>query len=137
MNPPAVVADVEARFPRALTPHEQTMAGTLIMDAWADLQDAVADLEARLMATEPNPDDLRDKTVRVLAQAVGRVLRNPWGRKQESRSTDDAQRSWTVGDALTSGALFFTDDELDSLRSGDDETDPDPYAGKAFSVMPS
>lgn len=132
MTSPAIVANVEARFPRALTAHEKTLAATLLEDAWADLQVAIPDLVDRL--ADP---DLHKKTVRVQAQAVVRVLKNPWGRKQESRSLDDSQRSWTLDDALAAGALYFTDDELDSLRSGDKETDPNPYAGKAFSVMPS
>lgn len=132
MTSPAVVGDVEARFPRALTAHEETLAGTLLEDAWADLQDAVSDLADRL-----GDPALNRKTIRVLSQAVGRVLKNPWGRKQESRVLDDSQRSWTLDEALAAGALYFTDDELDSLRSGDEETDPNPYEGKAFSVMPS
>lgn len=138
MSSPAVLGDVESRFPRALTAHEQTQASTLLEDAWADLQDDVVDLASRLsVAPSPEVEELHRRTVRVLAQAVGRVLKNPWGRKQESRSLDDSQRSWTLDEALSSGALYFTDDELDSLRSGDEETDPNPYSGKAFSVMPS
>lgn len=130
---PATVADVAARFPRDLTARETTFGTTLLGDAWADLQDEVADLDDRLDVPEVG---LSDKAKRVLAQAVVRVLLNPYGRKQESRAIDDANRSWTLSDGLAAGELYFTDAELDSLRSGDDETDPNP-GGKAFSVIPS
>lgn len=133
MANPAIVEDVQARFPRDLTTREQALANTKLDDAWSDLQDEVPDLADRLDAAEVG---LSTKTIRVLAQAVVRVLLNPYGRKQESRGIDDASRSWTVADGIVNGDLYFTDAELDSLRSGDDDTDPNPR-GKAFSVMPS
>lgn len=131
---PASVEDVQARFPRALSDGEQTMADTLLSDAWGDLLVAVTDLADRLDETEEPEEGLTDKVVRVLAQAVKRVLLNPFGRKQESRGIDDAQRSWTLADGLKNGELYFTDDELDSLRSEDGEASD---RGKAFSVIPS
>lgn len=135
MDQPAAVGDVQARFPRPLTDQEQAMAGTLLDDAWTDLKVAVVDLEERL-DVDPAPADLLASTKRVLAQAVKRVLLNPYGRKQESRGIDDANRSWTMSDAVADGALYFTDEDLDLLRSGDSETDPNSR-GKAFSVVPS
>lgn len=131
MTNPATYADVEKRFPRAMTSREHEVAATLLDDAWSDLQDEVSDLTDRLADPE-----VTKAAVRVLAQAVKRVMLNPWGRKQESRGMDDATRSWTVADAIASGALYFTDAELDSVRSGDEDEDPHPR-GKAFSVMPS
>lgn len=127
---PAVAADVQARFPRPLTADEQTMATTLLGDAWSDLLIDVPSLPERLDDAEP---DLNNAVIRVLAQAVKRVLLNPFGRKRESRGIDDAQRSWTLADGIADGALYFTDEELDSLRPDDDTS----LRGKAFSVMPS
>ena len=131
MDNPAAVTDVQSRFPRALTTDEQTMATTLLGDAWIDLQAKVTDLVTRLEAT-PADAALLAQTIRVLAQSVKRVLLNPFGRKQESRGIDDAQRSWTLDPALASGELFFTDEELNSLQAAD-STDT---RGKAFSVQP-
>lgn len=136
MNNPAAVADVQARFLRVLSAQEATVAGTLLGDAWIDLREAVPTLEGRLTAvpTAPADADLLAKTIRVLAEAVKRVLLNPFARKQESRAVDDANRSWTLADGIATGALYFTDAELDSLR--DPAATGSSRMGKAFSVMP-
>lgn len=135
MECPATAQDVQSRFPRALTAAEEIVAETLLDDAWTDLQDTIEDLVERLEGNDDQAvvDKLLTRTVRVLAQSVKRVLLNPFGRKQESRGIDDAQRSWTLDDALQSGALYFTDAEIDSLTSADD----DSARGKAFSVIPA
>ena len=142
MENPAIVADVQSRFFRPLTDTEETVVTTRLGDAWADLQSAVKDLVERLetegsessssSSSSSSDDPLLTQTKRVLAQAVIRLLLNPFGRKQESRGIDDGQRSWTLAESLSGGELYFTDDELDSLRS-EDSTD---YRGKAFSVTP-
>lgn len=134
MASPALVDDVQKRFPRPLTSVEETYATTKLEDAWTDLQGQVPDLVDRLNAADA--DALRQQTIRILAQAVVRVLLNPYGRKQQSSGIDDAQGSWTVSDGLAAGELYFTDAELDSLRAKDPDALP-VVRGKAFSVMPS
>lgn len=133
MDCPAVVADVQNRLARDLSAQEQTVAATLLGDAWIDLKAQLPTLTARLQ--DPSvPTDLLPQTIRTLAEAVKRVLLNPFGRKQESRALDDANRSWTLSDGIATGALYFTDAELDALR------DPDSTGqrmGKAFSIMPT
>lgn len=129
MNP-ATVADVQSRFLRTLTEDEERVATTLLSDAWDDLTTKIPDLEDRITSGDII---LTSKAVRVVSQAVIRVLKNPNARKQESRGLDDSQRSWTLDDSVASGELYFTDEELDSLlAAGDTST-----TGKAFSVMPS
>lgn len=106
---PAVVADVEARFPRPLTEAEQSFTQSLLDDAWSLALDSVADLEARYASGLVRPES----AVRVLCAMVLRVLRNPEGKKQES--IDDY--SWTRDNAVSSGLLYLSDDERSQLGS--------------------
>lgn len=113
MSNPAITADVEARW-RPLTTPETTVANTRLDDAWVLLRSRVPDLAARLDADTDG--DLTATVVRVLADAVIRLLRNPNARTQQSTAVDDATTSWTAADPKDAGRLFFTDDELADLR---------------------
>lgn len=106
MANPATVADVVARW-RPLSTQETTNAQTFLDDAWVMLKRRVSDLEALMV----DDADLTAEVVRVLATAVLRVLKNPDGKRQES--IDDY--SWTRDQAVSTGLLYFTDEELGDL----------------------
>lgn len=121
MPNPASIDDVADRW-RPLTSQEQTNAAVFLDDAWRMLKRRIPDLETRIAADLTN--ELRDETVRVLAQAVLRVLKNPDGFTRES--LDDY--SYARNEAVSSGLLFFTDDELDGLTLDAGSN------GKAFTI---
>lgn len=128
MANPATPADVQARWiGHTLSAGEEATAQVYLDDGWRTLRREVADLETR-MATD---SDLTAEAVRVLAAAVLRVMKNPDGHKSETRSIDDASRSWTLDVSRATGELYFTDDELACLR------EPSDLRGKAFSLMPA
>lgn len=108
MPNPATTADLAARW-RPLDTAEVPVGETRLADAWRMLKRKVADLEATVAADA----DYSAEVVRVLCEAVLRVLKNPDGKRQES--VDDY--SYTRDGSLTSGELYFTDDELDSLAT--------------------
>jgi hypothetical protein len=105
MPNPATPQDVANRW-RPLTAVQTTNAATFLADAWRELRRRVPEIETRLTAA--TDDDLRDEVVKVLANAVLRVLKNPDGSARES--ADDA--SWTPNQAVASGLLYLTDDDL-------------------------
>lgn len=111
---PASADDIAARW-RPLTGSEEDVAETHLGDAWVMLRrkPGLGDVATRYSSD----DDLKAETVRVLCAAVTRLMQNPEGHKQESRAIDDASRGWTIGDSRADGHLYFTDDELDSLRA--------------------
>lgn len=127
MTNPASVDDVVARW-RPLSEAEATVAATLIDDAWRKLKRlakkrGIADLEAQVGA---DVDDLREEVVRILAESVLRVLKNPDGNVQES--IDDYARTRNLD--VASGLLTFPDEDMDDLFPGLAE------AGRAFTVNP-
>lgn len=113
MPNPALVADVTDRW-RPLSAQETTNAQTFLDDAWRMLKRQLTaqgvDIET-LMVTDV---DLTGEVVRVVATAVLRVMKNPDGKRQES--IDDYQ--WTRDQAVSSGLLYFTDDEIGALVPG-------------------
>jgi hypothetical protein len=126
MANPAAVDDLVSRW-RTLTAQETTNGTTFLADAWGLLKRIYLrrgeDLDA-LVATDD--DGFADEVVRILATAVLRVMKNPDGKRQES--IDDY--SWTRDESVSSGLLYFTDDELDGLIPGSGVT------GRAFSIDP-
>lgn len=113
MSNPAAPSDVVDRW-RPLSDQEQINAGTFLDDAWRMLKRQLTsqgyDIEA-LMTDDP---EVVSEVVRVLASAVLRVMKNPDGKRQEA--IDDY--SWTRDQAVSSGLLYFTDDETSSLIPG-------------------
>lgn len=132
MANPATTADLVSRW-RTLTTQETTNGTTFLADAWRMLKRHYVregqDLDALVLA---NVDDFTGEVVRVLATAVLRVMRNPDGKRQES--IDDY--SWTRDESVSSGLLYFTDDELDGLVPGTGVVGRaymiDPLAGRTF-----
>ena len=126
MANPAIPADIESRW-RPLTTAEAGVASVRLDDAWRKLQRDVPGIEDRF-AADP---DLRAEAVKVLADAVARLLRNGETPRKGSFGIDDHTRSWEYDETYSSSHLYFTDDELEGLTPT-----IDPRA-RAYSVMPS
>ena len=103
-----IVSDLEARW-RPLTVAETVVATVMINDAMTLLTvrrpTLLADVTAGLVTQE--------SVVFVVSAMVLRVLKNPESKRQES--IDDY--AWTRDTAVSSGALYVSDDEL-SLVTG-------------------
>lgn len=125
MANPATTADIEARW-HSLTGQEETNAQTFLDDAWRMLKRRIDGIEDQVA----DDDDYAAEVVRVIAQAVIRVLKNPDGAKRES--IDD--HTWENDRTISSGELYFTDAELDDLNIGDMRRGGayslDPFAGR-------
>lgn len=119
MANPATVDDLEARW-RPLSSQESINGTTFLDDAWRMLKRRVSNIEAD-MATDV---DLEAEVVRVLATAVLRVMKNPDGKRREG--IDDY--SWERDQSVSSGLLYFTDDDLGDVS-------PDTATG-AFTITP-
>lgn len=130
MTNPATTGDIESRW-RPLTPSETIVADTRLEDAWRKLRRDIPDLEARIDADASG--DLTAETVRVLADAVIRVLlaaaRN--GLRKGSVGVDDGTASWEL-DASVQASLYFTDDEIADLSVTGRRR-----SVRAYSVQPS
>lgn len=109
MSNPVTTSDLAARLGRSLTPAETTLAQALLDDAWAILTARNTTIDARLTAATLDPALVRA----VETAMVLRVLRNPDGKKQEA--IDDY--SWTRDTAISSGALYVSDEELALLSA--------------------
>ena len=107
----ATALDVAAGF-RPLTEAEALIVPTLLDRAEAILLASVPSLPARV-----SDGSLSVASV-VLTEAamVERVLRNPDGRRQGSQSIDDFTESWTIDNAVSSGALYLSEIELAMLQ---------------------
>lgn len=106
----AVQADDITKRWRPLTDAETEIVPAIILDA----QDMVEDAAAELGITEPdqNDDRRRRKYIRIVATMVKRVLMNPEGYLTEG--VDDY--TYRRDSAVSSGALYVTDEEIESLR---------------------
>ena len=129
MTSPATTADIVSRW-RPLTVQESTIADTRLEDAWRKLKrDVPGDLESRMVGN----DDLTADTIRVLADAVIRVLEalERKGLRKGSVGVDDGTASWEL-DASVRRELYFTVEELADLS----ETGKRKPV-RVFSVQPS
>lgn len=109
---------------RPLTAAESGIAPTLIQDAQDELEQA---LELIGITGPPAGDERWSRRyVRVVANMVRRLLINPEGVLEEAG--DDGYR-YRRDKALSTGALYFTSDEFDSLRL--------KRRRRAFSIIPS
>lgn len=122
MANPATPDDVVKRW-RSLTDQETINAQTFLDDAWRAVRRSVPDIETRLAAA--GSEDLMADTVKVLADAALRVLKNPDGNRRES--VDDF--TWERDAAVAAGLLYVTPDELDLLRPT-----PVGYIGPAYVI---
>ena len=109
MTNPATVDDVVSRF-RPLTTAEQVVAQTLLGDAWEMLLGRRPNLEADITSGAISEATV----VRVVANMVIRVLRNPDGYLQESIDDYTYRRDAVV----STGLLHLTPDELADITPG-------------------
>lgn len=109
ISPYATPDDVTAIFGSVT---DQTAKVDKLLDfAAALLRTRVPQLQARLDAG--TLDDV--VVVSVVTAMVVRVLRNPLGYRQGSQTIDDYSTSWTVDQAVSSGALYVSDIEVADL----------------------
>ena len=117
-NNPATSADLQARSFRTLTADELAVGQVLLGDAWALVLSARPSVADRLDAALGNT--VFEGLVRqILCAMVLRVLSNPGGKLEERQ--DDYQ--YRLDSAVSSGALYLSDDELARLSEGDDGSD--------------
>jgi hypothetical protein len=104
------VADVATMLQREvsdLTIGEADKITLLLQNAAALLQVQVPQLDARIAAGSLDADVV----AAVSTAMVHRVMLNPDGRRQNTVSVDDASTSWTVDVAVSTGALYLSDQE--------------------------
>lgn len=128
MANPATTGDIEARW-RPLSQAESAVAETRLDDAWRKLKRDIPDLEARMVGD----DDLTADVVRVLADAVIRLLRSAVsdGLKRKTVAVDDASATYERDTDYDRASLYFTESELGDLSSNSK-----PGRVRAYSVMP-
>lgn len=107
----ATVANVQAVFHRQLTDAERTQAQGLIDQASVELRLRVPDVDGIIAADELR----RAKATAAVANAVKRVLLNPQALGQHSDTEGGFSESFTPGDAIKSGAIYFTAADLFGL----------------------
>jgi len=128
MANPATTGDIEARW-RSLTSAETAIADTRLDDAWRKLKRDIPDLEARMVGD----DDLTADVIRVLADAVIRLLRSALtdGLKRRTVAVDDGSATYERDTEYDRAALYFTEAELADLAAT-----PTAPRARAYSVMP-
>lgn len=114
MPNPAEVTDVAKRW-RPLSDAEAIVAAALLEDAWRIVKQRLPGIEQRMDDYDPDADPPEGLdpalVVQVLVAMVLRVLKNPEAKRQES--IDDY--SYLRDNAVSSGMLYLSDDELDLL----------------------
>lgn len=104
MANPASVLDLEERFWRPLTDHEQSIAQRWLDDAYGILIGRRPTLEADVVAETVGEDNV----IRVVCAMVARVFSNPEGKDREAIDDYSYGRSPVVRDGL----LYVTAGEL-------------------------
>lgn len=109
VSPPFAVepARVAERW-RALTPEESAVATVRLADAADMLTAQVPQLLERFAAGALTATVIQ----RVQVDMVLRLLKNPDGHRQGSRSIDDYTEGWTIDNAISAGELYVSDTEL-------------------------
>jgi hypothetical protein len=110
--PYATLSDVaDLYLPELMTAEERVKAVWLLDKASALVKQQVARVDERLADLTLSADAV----AAVVTAMVVRVLRNPDGRRQVSQRIDDYENSWTVDQALSSGALYLSETEFASI----------------------
>lgn len=104
MSSPALLADIEARYPQAFTEDQKRVIGALLDDSYSILLASDPTIADRLVGS----DLLHALVVQVQATMIIRVLRNPDGKLEES--IDDY--SVRFDSAVSSGTLYVSPAEL-------------------------
>lgn len=103
----ATFEDVQNRFHREIEPEDRRLIETRLLDAENKIRIRIQDLDYQ-MDQEPL---LRDTVVRICAEAVLRLIRNPDGYVQES----DGNYTYMMQQRLEEGKLTITHDEWADL----------------------
>lgn len=101
------ITDVQARLGRVLTDLEQQQVTAWLEDLDALVRARIPDLDEQLESGEMD----RSVMKLVFAQAIRRLLLNPEGLRQYTESIDDYSITKTVDSAVSSSALYLSDDE--------------------------
>lgn len=76
-------------------------------------QGLITEATVLLRVLVPNVDSLDEALVRFVAvRAIRRVLKNPDGYRVRSESVDDYSDGGTIDSSLSTGELYFSDQEL-------------------------
>lgn len=118
------VDDIQVRLGRALTDSEAGQVQAWIDDLDAQAEARVPDFGALIAAGSISAGVVRG----VFAQAIRRVLLNPEGLRQRSRTIDDYTEAETYDSAVSGSFLYLTDDEWAQIA-------PASSSG-AFSIRP-
>ena len=103
----ATFEDVEVRFYRGLLPEERDLVEARLGDAESKIRTRVRDLDQKVLE---NPDYL-STVVRVCADAVIRLIRNPEGYVQET----DGNYTYQLSASSAEGRLVILSDEWQDL----------------------
>ena len=116
--------DVQVRLGRDLTVSQRAQ-----VDAWLTDLEALAEARAPgFVARSFNGSPSLEVVRAVFAQAVRRIMLNPEGLRQESRTIDDYTESRTFDSAVSASSVGFTDEEWAQLMPAS--------ASAAFSIRP-
>lgn len=117
--------DVQVRLGRALTDSEASQ-----VDAWLDDLDAQAEARVPGFHGLVASGAISAGVVRaVFAQAIRRVLLNPEGLRQRTRTVDDYTESDTYDSAVSASALYLDESEWAQLAPASSST--------AFTIRPT
>ena len=117
--------DVQVRLGRALADSQQAQVEAWLSDLEALAESRVPGFVSRVLGGSPSLDVVRA----VFSQAVRRVLLNPDGLRQESRTIDDYTEARTFDAAISASSVGFTDEEWAQLVPA--------TASGAFSIRPA
>ena len=128
---PAKRADLVARSFQPLTPNQLDVGCEYLNDAYYMLIGMNPRIKVKLddeAANIPSADDrvFTRQVVKVLTGAVLRVVKNPDGKFEEEGDDYRYRRD----SAISTGELYFTDDEIASLLDGLEQ------AANAFTIRP-
>jgi hypothetical protein len=126
MTGPAIQDDLSIRSLRVLTERDLVVGATMLEDAWGILTSRISGLQSRVDAY-PRDEALRALVVQVQCAMVLRVLYNPTGMLSETQ--DDY--SYRLDSAVSTGALYVSDAEIDLLSAGD------AVSQGAFTIKPA
>lgn len=103
----ATFQDVQDRFYQDIPPEDQKLVETRLQDAENKIRASLPDLDYQI---EENPL-LQDTVVRICADAVIRLIRNPEGYIQET----DGAYTYMLSQSLADGRLTITSEEWADL----------------------
>lgn len=103
----ATFEDVEVRFYRGLLPEERDLVEARLDDAEGKIRSRIRDLDQKILE---NPDYL-NTVVRVCADAVIRLIRNPEGYIQET----DGNYTYQLSQSSADGRLTIVTEEWQDL----------------------